>query len=173
MAVVIVVGVAGVAAAAPWGGRFAGFGGVCGGFGGAGKGGFGQPGQAVANMIKELDLTDEQISQVRKIQAETFEKMQALQTSMSQKMFELKDLYWQKEPDQNAITAKQTEITELRKQMSTIQQQVQDQMKNVLTEEQQDKLAQLRGAGRGKRGGRRMGGFNGTPAPGGAGTTSN
>ncbi len=169
----VLVAVAGVASAAPMGGRFGGFGQMGCGFGGRGKGGAGVPGQGIANMIKELNLTDDQLAQIRKIEADAFAKVQGLQSSMSQKMFELRNLYWQKEPDQNAITAKSAEITELRKQMSAIHQQVQADMKNVLTQEQQDKLSQMRGAGRGKRGWRRTDGSAGTPAPGSAGTTTN
>lgn len=178
LALVILVGVAGVAAAAPKGDRIGGFGGTFfgfGGFGAPGKGMNGAPEQGIANMISELNLTDEQIAQIRKINADAFQKIQGLQNSLSQKVFEMRDMCWQKEPDQDAIAAKRDEIKGLREQIVEIQRQAREDQKNVLTEEQQEALSQSRVQGPGKRGrrGAGHGRANLTPAPGGAGTTSN
>ncbi|MGE5485947.1 MAG: Spy/CpxP family protein refolding chaperone [Ignavibacteriales bacterium] len=176
LALVIIVGIAGVAAAAPAAGQLAGFGRAwcgMGGFGGMGKGGAGQLGQGAASLIEKVNLTDEQIERIREINAGAFERIQALQASMSQKVFELQNLCWQRDPDEDAIAAKRDEITALREQMSEIREQMQGDLENILTEEQQEALSQLKGAVRGRRGRGKAGGPAKTPAAGDTGTTSN
>lgn len=91
--------------------------------------------------------------------------MKGVQDALFQKMFELRSLLWQKNPDQNAIAAKQDEIRKLRQQMYEIQQRVREQMKNVLTQDQLNKLEQAKGCGR-WHGRVRGGGFRGTPRSG-------
>lgn len=123
---------------------------------GPGKGGFrdgmrGDP-TAWAKRIQDLQLTDEQLSQIRTIQTSEFEKTQGLRTSLAQKMHELRMLYWQKNPDQNAITAKRNEISEIQKQLAAIAQETRDKMNKVLTQEQLAKIGQQYGFGLGPRG---------------------
>jgi Spy/CpxP family protein refolding chaperone len=162
LAVVILAGLAGIAAAAPdnapagpgfraMGPRGAGMMG-CGMGGPMGIGG----GLGVSKMIKDLGLTDDQIARMRAIQAEASTRTGSLQASMWQKMSELRDLNWTREPDKDAIKAKQNEINELRKQMAEIQKQMLVDMQNVLTQEQKDKMGNLREAARRDFGGRGM-----------------
>ncbi|MGE5542724.1 MAG: Spy/CpxP family protein refolding chaperone [Bacillota bacterium] len=193
LALVVVVGIAGVAAAAPATGqvattggasrRLGGFGGMggpggaCGffgmaGFGAAGRGA-GQPGQGVAGLIEKLNLTDGQIEQIRKINTETFEQIQPLRESVCEKMLELQNLCWQRDPDEDAIEAKQAEIAALREQMSDIGEQAGDDLENILTEEQQEALSQLKTSAPGKRFRMRGNAPAKAPEAGDAGTTSN
>ncbi|MDI6824431.1 MAG: Spy/CpxP family protein refolding chaperone [Bacillota bacterium] len=147
---VLVLGVAGAAAAAPWG-----FG-----LGPAPRRG---DVSACVKAIKDLGLTDEQVQKIQEIQASAFQQLKDIQNALFQKMFELQQLLWQKNPDEDAITAKQEELRELRQQMYEIQQKVREEMKGVLTQEQLNKLQQGWGPGhcRGRRGG-----FRGMPPSG-------
>ena len=152
VAAVLVLGVAGVAAAAPWGV-------------GLGWGPRGGDAASCVKAIANLNLTDEQVSKIQEIQASAFEQLKGVRDALSQKMFELQQLMWQKSPDQDAIAAKQAEVKELRQKMLEIQKSVQEQMKGVLTQEQLDKLQQGKGFGRGHGPGHR-GGFSGAPPSG-------
>lgn len=147
---VLVLGVAGVAAAAPWGV-------------GLGLGPRGGDVSARVKAIKDLALTDEQVQKIQDIQASAFQQLKDVQSALFEKMFELQSLLWQKDPDEDAIAAKQAEVKELRQKMFEIQRSVQDQMKGVFTEEQLNKLQQGWGPGhcRGRRGG-----FRGMPPSG-------
>lgn len=158
LAAVMVLGVVGVAAAAPWGAGF-------------GRGVAGSNPTACATVIGDLNLTDEQVSKIQEIQAAAFEKLRSIGDALFQKMFELRSLYWQKNPDQEAIAAKQSEVNELRQQMSEIRQQVHEQMTGVLTQEQLSKLGRARGFEPGRHGRGGWGGFRGAPVPG-TGTTA-
>ncbi|MDI3481649.1 MAG: hypothetical protein PWQ97_1304 [Tepidanaerobacteraceae bacterium] len=103
-----------------------------------------------ASVFDQLDLSDEQYAKLRDILNQSFEKMQALRDEMAKKMLELKNLYLQKTPDKDAIEAKQKEISELREKMLQLRQDNIDEMNNVLTQEQLNKLNSLRGNGLGK-----------------------
>lgn len=159
LAVVLVLGVAGVAAASPWG------------FG-SGRGPRGGDPAACAKAIADLNLTDEQVRKIQEIQTSAFEQLKGIQDALFQKMFELRSLLWQKNPDENAIAAKQDEVRKLRQQMYEIQQKMREQMNSVLTQDQLNKLNQARGCGHGHGRGQR-GGFRGTPPSGNGPTAPN
>jgi Spy/CpxP family protein refolding chaperone len=158
LVVVAVVSIAGIAMAAPVAGWFRGVGrGGMWGFGFPGAPGAGKivmkprasPGGCAAgcaDLVKELGLTDEQLAKIREIRDKAFEDLRTIQGELFEKMHELQDLCWQKEPDQGAIDAKRGEIQELRQRMATINKQMQDEIKAVLTQEQLDSLNQVRGA---------------------------
>lgn len=148
---VLVLGVAGVATAAPWGRGL-----WC----GPGRGDV----STAVKAVQDLGLTDEQLQKIRQIQADAFSQLKDLRQAQFEKMFELQQLLWQKNPDEEAIAAKQAEVKELRDKMAEIQRSVRDQMKQVLTEEQLGKLQQ--GWGPGHRGRGPRGGFRGQPPSG-------
>ncbi|MCR4429714.1 MAG: Spy/CpxP family protein refolding chaperone [Tepidanaerobacteraceae bacterium] len=134
----LVLGIAAVAFAAP-GGRWG--------------GGFGQAAAGNTNWappVTQLGLSDEQYAKLREIQNQAFEKLQALRDEMAKKMLELKNLYLQKDPDKNAIEAKQKELSELRDKMLQLRQDNINEANKVLTQEQLDKLNSLRGNGFGR-----------------------
>ena len=53
--------------------------------------------------ITQLDLTDEQYSKLQELQKEHYEARQALMSQMHDINFNLKSLYLQKDPDEEAI----------------------------------------------------------------------
>ncbi len=100
--------------------------------------------------ITRLDLSEEQYAKIRDINAKFFEKIQALRQQMSKKRFELRQLYLQKDPDQNAIKTDQNQLNDLKDKMLKLRQDKLDEMKKVLTKEQQEQLNQLKGSGLGR-----------------------
>jgi Spy/CpxP family protein refolding chaperone len=134
----LVLGIAVVAVAAP-GGRF-----------GIGAGSPAAGTQNWAPPFTQLDLTEEQYAKLRDIENKYFEKMQTLRNEISRKALELRNLYLQKNPDENAIEEKQKEISDLREQMWQLRQDKFNEANNVFTKEQLDKLNSLRGQGFGR-----------------------
>lgn len=141
LATVLILGVVQVAWAAPWG---------PGGFGGANR----------PNPVQELGLTDQQVAQIQDLQQKMYEKTRDLRIKLMDAMFALKQLRWQKDPDQAAIDAKIKEINDLRSQLYQAAQENRQQMESVLTPEQKSKLESWCGFG-GPRGGKGMRGFGG------------
>lgn len=125
----LLVGAAGFAFAGPWG--FGPRGAEC------------DPAERI-EAIAGLNLTDEQYAGIRGFLSDSFERMTALRTTMSQKMHELQLMYWQKNPDRDAITAKHEELTQLREQMRE-QPNVQEQIVGILDEDQKAAFEQVRG----------------------------
>jgi Spy/CpxP family protein refolding chaperone len=95
----------------------------------------------------QLNLTDEQYSKLRDIQAEFFQKMTELRNDMAKIRFELQDLYFSKNPDQKAIDEKLKELNDLRNKMFDLKWEYYGKMKGVLTEEQLSQLGGLWGLG--------------------------
>lgn len=121
--------------------------------------------------ITQLDLTDEQYSKLQALHKEHYEERQALMSQMRDIKFDLKSLYLQKDPDEQAIEAQQNKAEELREQIIELRDKQHNEVNNILTEEQQEKLEELRGQGLGKgpgmgrgtgvvAGGNRRGGFS-------------
>ncbi|TYP58820.1 Spy/CpxP family protein refolding chaperone [Thermosediminibacter litoriperuensis] len=92
--------------------------------------------------LPQLNLTDEQYSRLKEIRTEFYQKMIELRNEMDKKHFELQDLYFSKNPDQDAVQAKFEELKDLRDKMFNLKKEYSEKMKNVLTE---DQLSQLRG----------------------------
>ncbi|MEW6245024.1 MAG: Spy/CpxP family protein refolding chaperone [Bacillota bacterium] len=146
---VMVLGATGLALAAPWGGL------------GRGDKMLGTEDCVIA----DLNLSDEQVSQIQEIHSSAFERLSSIRNALFEKMFELRNMRWQKQPDAKAAEALQAEITTLREQMKQVQQEMLEARNSVLTEEQLEKLSQARASHseRVKRGGLR---YNRGSAPG-------
>jgi len=142
LAFVLTIGIAVSASAAGWGG---------------GGGRWSDSDWAPA--ITKLDLSDEQYDQLRELHTNLFNEMQDLRTEISQKVFELKNLYFQKNPDTKAIEDKKKELADLQSKIYDLKKEQIDEVNENLTQEQLAELGKMRGAGfRGKMG-RGMGGF--------------
>lgn len=103
-----------------------------------------------------LGLTDKQTAQLKKIQQDQFNNSQELRTKLQKAMFDLRQLQWEKNPDQNKLNAAVSEVNNLRSQLYQQAQSNREQMTSVLTQEQLAKLGQQGfsgGMGSGRRGG--------------------
>lgn len=89
--------------------------------------------------MRSLELTDAQVSEIQAILRETHTQIMQAQQQMTQLMYELQSLYWQKNPDQAAIEAKLAELSALRQQIRE-QQHAAERIQAVLTPEQQETL---------------------------------
>lgn len=95
----------------------------------------------------KLNLTDEQYSKLRDIQAEFFQKMTEFRSDMAKISLELQDLYLSKNPDQKAIDEKLKELNDLRNKMFDLKWEYYEKIKGLLTEEQLSQLGGLWGLG--------------------------
>lgn len=145
LAVLLALGLAGPVLAKSFGA-----GAFCGGF-------FGRDPAALAEVIAGLGLSDDQVAKIQALQKDAYEKLQSIREAMWKKQQELMTLLWQKNPDKNAISAKWEELRELRQQMNDVMQQLRDQMRSILSEEQLNKLQQGRPCGKGRWGANRAG----------------
>lgn len=133
VSVVLVMGIAQVASAAGWGGGM---------FGMRGGG----PPQLNADNWQSpaafLDLTDGQSAQLKKIQQDAYNNSQDLRARLQKAMFDLRQLRWEKNPDQSKLNAAINEVNSLRSQMYDQGQKNREQMTSVLTQEQLAKIGQ-------------------------------
>lgn len=97
-----------------------------------------------ANLIDELNLTDQQISKMREINQNTYKQTRDLRIKLMDSMHELKQLKLQKNPDEAQIDAKVKEIKDLREKIYSIKQQSRQECQSLLTQEQQTKMNQLK-----------------------------
>ncbi len=138
--VVLVMGIAQVASASGWGGGM---------FGMRGGG----PQLSADNWQSPaafLGLTDEQSKQIKKIQQDAYNNSQDLRSRLQKAMFDLRQLRWDKNPDQDKLNAAINEVNNLRSQMYDQGQKNREQMTSVLTQEQLAKIGQQGfGGGRG------------------------
>ena len=111
--------------------------------------------------ITQLDLTDEQYSKLQELHKEYYEERQALMSQMRDINFNLKNMYLQKDPDEKAIEAQQKKAEKLKQQIIQLREKQRNNVSEILTKEQQEKLEELRGPsmGRGVGSGNRRGGF--------------
>lgn len=129
----LALGVFGVAYAGGWGR-------------GAGKiNGWGRGAGVMGKAIDELGLTDQQLAEIKSIQQEMYSRSRDLRIKLMDAMFELRQLKFQKNPDQSAVEAKEKEIGDIRSQLQQIAQDARQKMESVLTQEQKDKIQSLRG----------------------------
>lgn len=120
--------------------------------------------------VSKLELSDEQYQQVRKLHEDFFVKTEGLRDQIRRKMFEIRNLYLQKNPDLKAIEAIKKELEELKNQLLQLQQEKMEALKEVLTDEQLKQLEEIKGQGfKGKGRKRPMGSF----MPGGQGKRGN
>ncbi|MGE5579410.1 MAG: Spy/CpxP family protein refolding chaperone [Bacillota bacterium] len=138
-----VFSVAGVALASPWGEeiRAARLGGL------AGLRRAIREGTAFTPPAQALDLTDEQVEQVQEILSRAAAESQAIETKIMEKKAELRLLLWQKNPDQADLEAIYEEIAELRQQLAEVASEARDEVRALLTPEQQEKLPEVPGIG--------------------------
>ncbi len=81
-----------------------------------------------------------------------------LRTKLQKSMLDLRQLQWEKNPDQNKLNAAVSEVNSLRNQVYQQAQSCREQMSSVLTREQLAKIGQQgfaggSGMGSGRRGG--------------------
>jgi len=110
------------------------------------------------NPVEALDLTDQQINAMREINQSSYEQTRELRIQLMDSMYELKQLRLQKNPDQTSLDAKIKEINNLQEKIHTISQQSREQYQSLLSDEQKNKLQELRC--------KRGCGFRGGPAAG-------
>lgn len=117
--------------------------------GGYGRGRGGGPCiQGDVGGVAGLNLTDEQNAKIRDLRAAQLKELQPLQEKMYSKRGELRQLWLQKNPDENRIKAAYKDMRTLRDQMHDKMLSHKLAMFKVLTPEQQTKL-QASGGGRG------------------------
>lgn len=104
-----------------------------------------------------LDLSEEQRAQLLELQKEHFTERQNLRNQIAEKMFELRQLYLQENPDQDKISELKEQLTDLRTKMIEQAEEHRTELKSILTTEQLEKLEAGFGRGFGK--GFRRGGF--------------
>lgn len=124
--------------------------------------------------ILSINPTDEQLSKLRELRTECFNKTRDIRNELQKKMFELSNLYLDNNPDQDKINSKKAEIDELRSQLQDISEENRQELSKIFTQEQLDQLDQMGGKrgcdclgmgcgmGFGGRGGRGPGGPGGT-----------
>ena len=96
--------------------------------------------------VKALDLTDEQLAQLKEIEKTTYEKTRELKNKLQDLLFEIRQLSLTKNPDEAAIKAKTDEAKKLRKQLYELQKDRWKKIKSILTKEQLEKLTVPRGS---------------------------
>ena len=87
-----------------------------------------------------LGLSDEQSAQIKKIEQDHFSSTQELRVKLQKAMFDLRQLRWEKNLDQNKLNAAINEVKSLRGQMYQQAQKKRDQIAAVLTQEQLAKM---------------------------------
>ncbi|WP_066636290.1 Spy/CpxP family protein refolding chaperone [Desulfolucanica intricata] len=96
------------------------------------------------NPVDALNLTGEQITKMREIRQNTYEKTRDIKIKLMDSTFQLRQLQLQKNPDQAMIDAKIAEINDLRSKLSSITRESRQQCLSLLTQEQ---LAQMAKSG--------------------------
>jgi len=96
------------------------------------------------NPVEALDLTDQQINAILEINQNSFEQTRELRIQLMDSMYELKQVRLQKNPDQAQVNAKIKEINELQEKIHTISQQSRELYQALLSDEQKNKLQELR-----------------------------
>lgn len=114
--------------------------------------------------LEELELTDEQRSQIETLRTEMEEETKELRDQLRDAMHELRDLKTADNPDQEAVKAKMENIKELQAQLEKITQEYQEQFTSILTSEQLEKVKSMPGFG--IRGAGKFPGFGSRPEPG-------
>ncbi|MGB9791208.1 MAG: Spy/CpxP family protein refolding chaperone [Thermacetogeniaceae bacterium] len=92
--------------------------------------------------LQDLNLTDDQLSKLRELRTDFFNKTQEIRNELQKKMFELSNLYLSNNPDQTQIEAKRAEIENLQNKLYEMRKQSSQELSSILTKEQ---LAQIAG----------------------------
>lgn len=90
--------------------------------------------------LQNLNLTDEQLSKLRDLRTDFFNKTQGIRNELQKKMLELSNLYLSNNPDQAQIDAKRAEIEKLQNQLGEMRKESSQELSKILNDEQ---LAQI------------------------------
>jgi len=104
----------------------------------------------IQNQAVFLGLTDEQSTRIKKIRQDYFNNTRDLRAKLQNSTFDLRQLSWDKNPDPGKLTEKINEVNSLRGELYKQSQNCREQIKAVLTPEQQAKLDQQRPGRSGK-----------------------
>jgi periplasmic protein CpxP/Spy len=126
---VLVFGAVGFASAGPWM---------------RGMGGWAADPDAKIEAIGNLNLSDGQFASIREMLNAQFERQESLRVNLARKMHEYRLMFWQSDPDREAIGARMAEMNELREQMRESM-PLHEQIGGLLTEEQRAALEEMRG----------------------------
>lgn len=94
-------------------------------------------------VCERLNLTQEQINELRKIRKRYFNELQNLRKEIFQKRIELKNLYLDKNVNEMAILNKQKELMELRQKLEEKRMNLMLEERKILTPEQVEMLNRL------------------------------
>ncbi len=94
---------------------------------------------------EKLNLSAEQSQQLKALHKKNYEATKELRAKLRDAMFDLKQLGFDKNPDQAAVDAKIQEINRLRTRLHEIRRQNRESMNNILTTEQQEQLKNMKG----------------------------
>jgi len=96
------------------------------------------------NLIKYLDLTDEQINKIKELRDKYYGKLKDLRDKLQDAVFSLRQLQLQRQPDKTQIEEKRKEISNIRKEINDTLKEYWKEFKEILTKEQLSKLTQRR-----------------------------
>ena len=92
------------------------------------------------NLIKYLDLTDEQINKIKELRDKYYKKLKELWSKLQDAVFSLRQLQLEKQPDKTQIDKTKDEINNLRKEINKVMGEYWKEFKEILTKEQLSKL---------------------------------
>ncbi|MBC7320266.1 hypothetical protein H5T89_06445, partial [bacterium] len=92
------------------------------------------------NLIKYLDLTDEQINKIRDLTNKYYEKLKELWNKLYDAVFSLRQLQFQRQLDKTQIDKEKEEISNIRKEINNTLSEYWKEFKGILTKEQLSKL---------------------------------
>lgn len=95
------------------------------------------------SIFKDLNLSDNQYDEARKINEDYFEKMNSLRNEYAKKSYELNDLILQKNPDEEAIQKTENELLQIRNEIISLRDEKINESNKILTDEQARKLDDL------------------------------
>lgn len=96
------------------------------------------------NLIKYLDLTDEQINKIKELRSKYYEQLKDLYTKLQDEIFLLRQLQLERQPDKTQIDKKREEINNIRKEINKVLNEYWKEFKEILTKEQLSKLIDRR-----------------------------
>lgn len=96
------------------------------------------------NLIKYLNLTDEQINKIRELRDKYYGKLKDLWNKLQDAVFSLRQLQFQRQPDKSQIEEKRKEISNIRKEINDALKEYWNEFKGILTKEQLSKLTERR-----------------------------
>ncbi|MGC8970781.1 MAG: Spy/CpxP family protein refolding chaperone [bacterium] len=94
------------------------------------------------NLIKYLNLTDEQINKIKELRDRYYGKLKDLWNKLQDAVFSLRQLQFQRQPDKTQIEEKRKEISNIRKEINNTLKDYWNEFKGILTKEQLSKLTE-------------------------------